>query len=420
MPSAFATGTDVDYYRDRVQSPAQLPRGFAFLWAGTLVSFTGDGIVRIAMPLLATSLTDDSVAIGGLAAATQLPWLLFGVKAGRMVDASHPVRAMMRADLLRATALCLLGVAVVADRVSIPALFAVALVLGIGDVIFSAGSGSLVPEMVPDDLLPKANSRIEVAETIGEAGVGPPAGGWLYSLGQSVPLLFDAASFFVSFLCLFKLRDHVTATAAPPTEGTKRGGLRWYLSQRPLRTLTAYTMCMAATQAMVWAILVVLVVDERGRSATLFGVFSSVTSLGAVAGGLAADRVWSRLGTRVTLASAFGVTSAGYLAAGGTSSLWVAMVCLFVVSSCAPVGNVVTLTMRQRLAPSNMRGEVNNTFRLFVLGSVPLGALLGGAVAAWSDASTSIFAAGILLVLLAAAPTLGIMRSPAFGASSTA
>src|SRR5437764_15459520 len=56
------------------------------LFAGNTVSSVGDGLVLVAFPLFALTLTTRPVLIAGVAIAGRLPALLFSIPAGALVD----------------------------------------------------------------------------------------------------------------------------------------------------------------------------------------------------------------------------------------------------------------------------------------------------------------------------------------------
>ncbi|RPI23189.1 MAG: MFS transporter, partial [Actinobacteria bacterium] len=64
----------------------RLPAAYWRLWAASTGSNLGDGVVLAALPLLAAQLTRDPVAVSMVTVAAFLPWLIFGIPAGVVVD----------------------------------------------------------------------------------------------------------------------------------------------------------------------------------------------------------------------------------------------------------------------------------------------------------------------------------------------
>ena len=95
-------------------------RPLATLLGAGAVSNLGDGVTLAAAPLLAASVTRDPRAIGAVGVAWSLPWLLFALVSGAVVDRSDRRRLMVGADLVRVVGLAGLTAAVVGGRRSRP------------------------------------------------------------------------------------------------------------------------------------------------------------------------------------------------------------------------------------------------------------------------------------------------------------
>ena len=104
------------------------------LWSASSASALGDGLRRVALPLLAVHLTTDPRLVALVAAAGTVPWLVFGLPIGALVDRFDRRRTMAAVDLLRTLTVALLAVAVAAGALSIALLVAVTFVLGTGEI----------------------------------------------------------------------------------------------------------------------------------------------------------------------------------------------------------------------------------------------------------------------------------------------
>ncbi len=133
---------------------------FAKLWTASTVSNLGDGVTLVAGPLLAASLTRDPLLVAALTFAQRLPWLLFSLLSGALVDRLDRRRVMVSADLFRAVVIGLLGVVVLLDAASIPLLCTTLFLLGTAETLFDTASISILPAMVPKASLTKANGRL--------------------------------------------------------------------------------------------------------------------------------------------------------------------------------------------------------------------------------------------------------------------
>jgi hypothetical protein len=165
------------------------------LWTASAVSNLGDGATLVAGPLLAATLTRDPRLVAGLADAQRLPWLLFSLVSGALVDRLDRRLLMVRVDAVRCAAVGLLGVAVLADAATLPLLYGVFFALGTAETLFDNAAVSIVPAVVPKDRLATANGRLLGVQMVANELVAPPLGGLLFATAAAVPFLLDAGSF---------------------------------------------------------------------------------------------------------------------------------------------------------------------------------------------------------------------------------
>jgi hypothetical protein len=168
---------------------------FRKLWTANAISNLGDGVTFVAGPLLAASLTRDPLLVAGLSFAQRLPWLLFSLVSGALVDRLDRRRLMATVDVGRCLLLGLLGVAVLLDAVTIALLYAVFFAVGVAETLFDNASVSILPSVVAKERLPKANGRLLGARVVAEDLAGPPLGGLLFAAAAAVPFLLDAGTF---------------------------------------------------------------------------------------------------------------------------------------------------------------------------------------------------------------------------------
>ena len=117
----------------RIKDP--LGSNYWWLLVASVVSNLGDGIVRTAIPLLAITLTRDPLLVGALTALSFLPWLLFAIPSGALVDRMDRRRAMSSANLVRAGVVTMLVAAIAIDQVSLVLLYVVTFVLGVAETV---------------------------------------------------------------------------------------------------------------------------------------------------------------------------------------------------------------------------------------------------------------------------------------------
>ncbi len=205
----------------RTSTPApRLGRDYWRLWWANAISSTGDGAFVAALPLLAVTITRDPRLVSVVTAATYLPWLLLSLPAGAVVDRYDRATLMWRAQAVQAAVVAIIAVLVVAHQANIEVLAAGGLLLGSAEVIFSNAAQSILPALVPPELLPKANGSQQVSLTVGESFLGPPAGSLLFAAAAVLPFGLDAASFAGSAALLARLPRTGQAAETPKTPKT--------------------------------------------------------------------------------------------------------------------------------------------------------------------------------------------------------
>lgn len=380
------------------------------LVAATGISSFGDGLVTAAFPLLALGLTRNALVIGGLAAATRLPWLVVGLPTGALVDRVDRRRLVLLTDLARAVVVGLVAAAVALHVAVLGELYAAAFLLGVGETIVFSASRSIVPLLAKGEAMVRANGQVSAARTATVQFAGPAAGGALFGLVRSVPFLGDAASYLASALLL---RSAVAEADPDRTLGRSEtrsslrrdmgSGMAWFVRSPELRTLATIVSSFAFCQAAVLGVLVLYASRVLHLGATGFGVILALAGLGDVAGSLVAARVHSSLGAAATVVAAGAVAAGGYLLLGSTTDRFLAVLALALEAAASSIGNVATLSTRYRVIPAERFGVVNNAFRMVVIGLAPVGAVCGGALAsAYGTKTTFVLAGAFQLAALAA------------------
>jgi MFS family permease len=366
----------------------RLGRRYWRLWTAGTVSNFGDGVDAAALPLLAATLTRDPRLVAGLAVAFSLPWLLFALPAGALVDRLDRRRVMWHANAVRALLVALIAVLAATGIGGIAALYAVALALGVCETLFDNAAQAMLPAIVPASLLATANGRQYAAEVVANQFAGPPLGGVLFAASVSLPFWLDSATFAVSAVLIATLRGSFRpATSASPSPARRSlraeiaEGLRWLRGHRLLRTLALLLGVSNLATSMGFATFVLLAQDELGVSARGFGVLLAGMAVGSVVGGLVGGRFAARLGPARSLVAAAGIMGVLHVAVGLAGSALFVAVLLAIVGVFTMVWNIVTVSLRQQIVPDHLLGRVNSAYRFLGWGSIPLGALLGGLVA---------------------------------------
>lgn len=371
---------------------APLGPAFANIFTANLVSSLGDGIVRTAVPLLAVTLTRDPLLISGIAALAMLPWLLFAIPAGILVDSIDRRAAMALANTVRGLLGATLLVLVATQTLTIWSLYGVTFVAGVAETIYDSAIRAVVPGIVAKPNLPRANGRIEAGETVMLQFLSAPFTSVLFAVSVLIPLGVNVAAFAVAVVLAVLLpvaasgRQFATAQEVgadrPPREPWGRQfleGFRFITGNRMLVTLWLFSTFVGLADAAATSNLVLYLVQRAGMPAPLFGVFLLSGAVGAILGSLIADRVKRRIGAGWAMAIGSLISSIAILAVGvAPPLLWVAAVSFFVSSVGVIVWNVLVMSLRQSIIPGRLLGRVHGTWRTLLWGAMPLGSVLGG------------------------------------------
>jgi len=360
---------------------------FAKLWTANAVSNLGDGVTLVAGPLLAATLTRDPRLVAGLVVAQRLPWLLFSLVSGALVDRLDRRRVMVAVDAGRSLAVGLLGLAVLLDAASLPVLYVVFFVLGTAETLFDNAAISILPAVVPKEQLPRANSRLLGAQMVANELVAPPLGGLLFATAAAVPFLLDAGSFAAAAALVAAMPGRFRAERAegvPPT--TLRGeiaeGVRWLARHRLLRVLAVAIALMNFTLSAALSILVLYAQERLGLGPVGYGMLLASLAVGGILASLVAERVIGWLGPATVLRLGLVIESSTHLAFALARSPLLVGAVTAAFGFHAMTWSVISLSLRQELIPARLLGRVNSAYALFGVGSLALGAVVGGVVAA--------------------------------------
>ncbi|MEU1405194.1 MFS transporter [Streptomyces sp. NPDC005728] len=362
--------------------------GFGRLWGAAVLSSFGDALRTAALPLLAASLTDEPLLIASVTACGYLPWIAFGLLGGAVADRVDQRRAMWTVDAVRGLLVAGFAVVVGLGHASIGLLILLAFTLTALQTLFDNASTALLPALVDAEALGSANARLMTGQRIAGGLLGGPAVPLLIAAGAALPFAVDAVTFLVAAALVVSLPATRPRRAADPGGSTLRreitDGLRTLWGDSPLRGLCAATALCNIGMGALLATLVVLVTGWLGAGPAGFAAAGTAVTLGSLAGGLVNGRLVHRLGRTGAVLLAGTVQTGALVVMGTVRSLAVLVGALAVFGLMGMVWNVNTTTLMQQRSPAALLGRVAAAFRTLAYAGVPLGALLGGAVAtAW-------------------------------------
>lgn len=394
------------------------PPGFRRLWAAATVSFLGDGIHIVALPLLAAQITRDPMAVAAVTAAGYLPWLLLSVPSGVLVDRWDRRRVMWTVDLARAAVVGVLAVVAAAGHATIPFLIAVAFLMSTGETFVTTAGQAVLPVIVGSapGRLQKANARLQTSRTTGRELVGAAVGGLLFSVAAALPFALNAVSFAASAALVATLAVPALAASTPaarrPGLRASLDGLRWLRTQ-PFLLLLAGLVGLFNIAMMAWrAVFVLHALGPLRLGNTGFGILVAGVAVGGILGSLAGSRLRPDAYAHRLLPGVLALNGLILIATGLTTNA-VAAGALFAAGAAAVViWNITTASLRQSLIPQALFGRVLSVYLMLGLGAAPLGAVLGGLIADHFGTTAVFSCAGGTLTAVSVAAAWAMSRLP--------
>jgi MFS family permease len=367
-----------------VVAPARLGTSFRWLLASSWTTNLGDGIALAAGPLLVASLTGDAFLVALAATVQWLPPLLFGLLAGAVTDRLDRRLIVATVDTCRAVVLAVLTAAVATDHVSIVAVLGALFVLGTAEVFADNSSQTLLPMLVARDDLAVANSRLQTGFVTVNQLAGPPLGAALFTVGAAWALGVQALVVLLGAVL-------VTRVVLPPRvadDGPRRAlrhditeGLRWVRHHAAVRTLVLTITIFNVTFGAAWSVLVLYATERLGLGEIGFGLLTTVSAAGGVAGTAAYGWITRRVSLGDLMRIGLVIETLTHLALALTTSPWVALPVFFVFGAHAFVWGTTSITVRQRAVPQPLQGRVGSVNLVGVYGGLVIGSAIGGVLA---------------------------------------
>jgi MFS family permease len=360
-------------------------RDFRLLWIGETVSRFGSATSSVALPLIAISMLEATTfQVGLLTAAAWAPWLLIGLPTGAWIDRVRRRPVMLISSAASALLFAALPLAAWADLLSIHLLLAAAILAGAAAVVFQTAYTAYLPTLIAPADHAEGNAKLHGSASAAQiAGLG--CGGMVVQLaGPANALLIDAFTFVIALACLTAIRHREQDTAVDDEAGLWLGvklGIAYVAKDVWLRTLTVFGAVSNLALMGYQAIVVVFLVREAGLSAGTVGGLVAAATSGGIIGAFAGRRLSGRFGTaRALLLCELGLPTLALLIPLATISPWLYLIGGFGVSLGVVGGNVVKATFQQSYCPPELLGRLTATSSFVNYGTIPLGALLGGAL----------------------------------------
>lgn len=366
----------------RKAPPLWRNRDYLLLIGGQAVSSIGSEISLVAFPLLIFALTHSPAQTGLMTSLRSLPYALFTLPAGALVDRWDRKRLMILCDSGRAIALGSILVALLLGHLTYAQLYLVSLIEGTLFVFFTLAQSASFPRVVAPEQLPTATGQNEVFSSLSMM-IGPALGLILYSLGRAIPFLVDTISYLCSAISLlfiktrFQEERDVDETQSTHLWVDIKEGVGWLWSNPLMRFIAILTFGLI-TPCCGYVLIIILLAQHMHASNTVLGLIFASGGVGSVIGALIAGPLYRRFGfARMVIGSAWLWALLWLLYAFAPDPLVLSIVNIvsFIV---VPIYGVVQYSYRLSTIPDHLQGRVNSAFRLIALSSQPLGIAVTG------------------------------------------
>ena len=368
----------------------KLGPAFNRLFSASVISNLSDGLLAVAAPLLAISLTKDPILISMLSAFVMLPWLLFAIPIGLIVDRSNKRLLITFTNSIRFITAGLVALAISTDTITIYWLLLATFLIGTCEVATDTAAQSLIPVILEKKNFEKANSRMNIAETVIQNFIGAPLSGFLYATAIVLPFILNSLGFLIAAFFVFMIPAHlISQGSSAETSVTEKKsfiseikfGLNYLWNDRPLRRLVATTTSLGLFYSLSTSTLILFITEILEVQAKYFGVLMAGAGSGGVLGGILTPILSKKFGRGAVLAVAIFISSITVVFQGISPNVWVFGVIGFISTFAITNWNILLMSCYQVLIPSELYGRIHGARRTFVWGVTPIGALFGGVIA---------------------------------------
>lgn len=390
---------------------------FRRLWWSWACSLLGDGVRKAALPLYVAYETHSALAASAVVVAEFLPWLLFALPAGALVDRMQPRIVIPVAHAGRAAFTAALVLAIVSGTASVPVLCAFAFVITVGETFAYPASQTILVELAGRDQLDRANAQFYTVHTIGMTLAGPLAAGALFALGPALAFALDGLTFVVAAALVVTLpviagRDLATGTRPRLRTDVREGvAVLWRIPE--LRTLVLMVVIGMIAVSALNTLTSLYALDVLGMPARYVPVLLVAGALGVLLGTRTVPAAARRWSDGTVIVASLAVLGVGAIIFGSYPLVAVALLGNALVGMGVGGFNVLAAARRQRLTPAHAMGRVSGTYRMLSWGLMPAGAGLAGPLAVATSLGSVFVIVGVLVLVTLAVTARSLLATGA-------
>ena len=366
-----------------------------------LVSVAGSQMQSAAIHWHIRELTGvpDPMALGGIGLARILPVIIFSIIGGTVADNFNRRNILFITQTVLALQALVLAYLTFSGQITIQYIYILTALQASAMAFDLPARQSLVPNLVPRDVLPSAFSMNTIAFNVGAIG-GPLLLGFVPEGALGYAYVINSVSFLAVLLALFFMGD-------VPQNVTKAGGINlsamWdgvrFIFKRPLISSTMLMDFIATFFASANTMLPIVARDILDVGKTGFVWLTSAQAIGSVGAGLVVSQFPKiRKQGQLFFGSVF-VFGLATILFGFSTTFALAMIALFLIGAADAVSTVIRNTIRQMQTPDHIRGRMTSVNQIFFMGGPQLGEVEAGLVAVAFGVPFAIISGGIGCIL---------------------
>jgi MFS family permease len=344
-----------------------------------------DGLVGAAIPLLAATLTRDSVLISIQANMMLLPWLFFAIPIGALMDRLNRRLSMLLVQGTRVAIGATIASLMITGQMNLWLLMLLTFIFGISEVVYDTATQSTIPSLLKGNQLERGNSRLQIADTVMQSFIGVPLGAIIFAAIAFTPFIGISVCYVIAIILVAsissKAMQNVRAADAPKRSTLRvemKEGLVYLWNDKVLFRLVVTTGAVGFCYALGQSTLVLFILDHLHVPEASYGLLMIPLAVGALAGAFASPLLSARFGRSQTLAYSLPVSALTLLLAGLAPNATWYMAATLLHGFFIAQWNILLMSTYHAMIPNEIFGRIHGTRRTLVWGLMPIGGLIGG------------------------------------------
>ncbi len=407
-----AGGDDAPHKLDKYLGTLWRNRDFRVLWISLTITHFGGQVTFLALPLTAALVLHATPTQMGILTMMQvLPYTIFGLFTGVLIDRSRKLPLVIWADIGRGVILLFVPLAAWLGWLGMPILYLASFFVGLGGIIGWAAYQVFMTERVGRHNLVEANSRIALSDSSAQL-IGPGiAGALIHALTAPIAILVDAIAFFISAAMLRGIGPQ--ETDAPKQVGHATWDSIWADAKEGLALIWHNPILRSIAWGLaLWqllrhayvAIVILFAARDLALSPGKIGALYMLAGVGFLLASFACQRLNDRFGIGRVMLGGIGLTAISWLGIAAIVKSEFAFLllggALFVFDFGAMLFFINYLSLRQSATPDHLLGRVTSTMIFLALSLAPVGSILGGVIGEWLGLRATIGVCGLGAAIL--------------------